>query len=212
VEGLDACRKLAILASLMTGKKVDAEAIYTEGITKITTADFAYANAAGMTIRLLARGKILEDGKVLAMVSPCVIDKENPLAMVNDVFNAVLVTGNMLGDAMFYGKGAGKLPTASAVVSDVIECAVNRGRTVGAAWSEELAELADVRGTECAFFIRAASASRKAVEETFAGGQVITVDGRSEDFGYLTGPMAEKEFETKCEPLGDAVFNRIRLG
>ncbi len=109
VEGHDACRKIAILASLMTGNNVDAEKIYTEGITKITAADFDYARAAGMTIKLLARASLQEDGSVLAMVAPHMLSKEHSLAMVNDVFNGIFVTGNMLGDTMFYGHGAGKL-------------------------------------------------------------------------------------------------------
>ena len=117
VEGFDACRKIAILSSLMTGKTVNYEDIYTEGITKITADDFVYAKAMGKSIKLLAMSKALENG-TLAMVSPCMIDANSPLYMVQDVFNAVLVRGNMLGDAMFYGKGAGKLATASAVVAD----------------------------------------------------------------------------------------------
>ena len=114
VEGYDACRKIAILSSLMLGKNVDSEKIYTEGISKISAADFAYAKAAGKTIKLLARSKTVSEDEVLAMVAPFMIDKEHPLSMVNGVFNAVFVTGNMLGDSMYYGKGAGKLPTASA--------------------------------------------------------------------------------------------------
>ena len=100
VEGHDACRKIAILASLMTGNNVDAEKIYTEGITKITAADFDYARAAGMTIKLLARASLQEDGSVLAMVAPHMLSKEHSLAMVNDVFNGIFVTGNMLGDTI----------------------------------------------------------------------------------------------------------------
>jgi homoserine dehydrogenase len=212
VEGLDACRKLAILASLMTGKNVDADAIHTEGITKLTTGDFDYAKAAGMTIKLLASARLLEDGSILAMVAPFMIGGENPLAMVNDVFNAVLVTGNMLGDAMFYGRGAGKLPTASAVVSDVIACARSGGRTMECIWSEEPARLADVSDTKCAFFVRAKAWAKSAVEEAFDGGKILAADGRTEDFGFFTKPMRERDFEERCAKLGDAVLSRIRLG
>ena len=121
VEGYDACRKIAILSSLMCGKNVKYEDIYTEGITKITSTDFAYAHAMGKTIKLLAQSKEA-DGKFYAMVAPFMISKQHPLYMVNDVFNAVCVHGNMLGDSMYYGRGAGKLPTASAVVADIIDC------------------------------------------------------------------------------------------
>lgn len=211
VEGYDACRKLAILSSLMTGKAVDSEQIYTEGISKITSADFEYARAAGMSIKLLVRSTAQEDGSVLAMVAPFLLGRENPLAAVNDVFNAVLVTGNMLGDAMFYGKGAGKLPTASAVAADVIECAANPGKTLMRGWTDEPARLADIDSVECAFFVRAAAGARHEVEETFADGGIFVVPGRTEDFGYFTQPMPEKLFREKCEKLGAAVYSRIRL-
>lgn len=211
VEGYDACRKLAILSSLMTGKYVDSEKLYTEGITKITTADFEYAKAAEMSIKLLATAKEQEDGSLLGMVAPFMLGKEHPLAMVNDVFNAVMVTGNMLGDAMFYGKGAGKLPTASAVVADVIECAKNQGRTLSCGWESEPAKLADVKEAESAFFVRARVSARKKVEETFTDGEMIQVSGRTEDFGYFTKSMTEKVFQEKCKELGDAVLGSIRL-
>ena len=110
VEGYDACRKIAILSSLMMGKNVDSDKIYTEGITGITKADFEYAKAAGMTIKLIATSEALEDGSVLALVAPAMLSGEHPLAVVNDVYNGVFITGNMLGDVMFYGRGAGKLP------------------------------------------------------------------------------------------------------
>ena len=96
---------------------------------------------------------------MLAMVAPFMISKEHPLAMVNDVFNAILVKGNMLGDSMYYGRGAGKLPTASAVVGDVIECARNQGRFLPCFWSAEKAELADISGLERSFFVRAVETS-----------------------------------------------------
>ncbi len=210
VEGYDACRKLAILSSLMTGKNVDSEKIYTEGITKITTADFDYAKAAGMTIKLLAAGRLTEDGSVLAMVSPFLISNAHPLAMVNDVFNAIFVTGNMLGDSMYYGRGAGKLPTASAVVSDVIECARNQGRTIPCFWDAESAKLADVSDTEQSFFVRAKASVRAEVEAAFSG-RAFEAPGREEDFGFFTDAMKEKEFNEKYEALGDKVLGRIRL-
>ncbi|MDE5950592.1 MAG: homoserine dehydrogenase, partial [Acetatifactor sp.] len=109
IEGYDACRKIAILSSLMTGQNVSYENIYTEGISKITADDFVYARAAGRSIKLLAMSKDTPEG-TLAMVAPCMITPENPLYMVSGVFNAVCVRGNMLGDSMYYGKGAGKLP------------------------------------------------------------------------------------------------------
>lgn len=211
VEGYDACRKIAILSSLMMGKNVDSEKIFTEGITKITSADFEYAKAADKTIKLLARAKAVNDDEVLAMVTPAMIDRENPLSMVNGVFNAVLVTGNMLGDSMYYGKGAGKLPTASAVVSDVVDCARHQGKVIMCFWDKEEAKLAAVEETERSFFVRAKEGAKDAVKAAFPGGEMFTVEGRSEDFGYFTVAMKEKDFAAKCEALGDVVLSKIRL-
>lgn len=211
VEGHDACRKLAILSSLMTGKHVDSEKIFTEGITKITADDFAYAKAANKTIKLLAVSKAVNDDEVLAMVSPVMISAENPLSMVNGVFNAVLVTGNMLGDSMYYGKGAGKLPTASAVVADVIDCARHEGKVLTCFWDKEEAKLADVSEISRGFFVRAKANGRDKVMEQFPGGEFVEAEGRTEDFGYITPVMKEKEFTEKCNILGDVVLGTIRL-
>ena len=136
VEGFDACRKIAILTSLAYGKQVDFEDIYTEGITKITDTDFKYAKKLGTSIKLLATSRC-ENGHVYAMVSPKMIGSSHPLYSVNDVFNAVFVEGNMLGDTMFYGKGAGKLPTASAVVSDIVEEVKHIHTNIKIEWSQE---------------------------------------------------------------------------
>lgn len=212
VEGHDACRKIAILSSLMVGKNVDSEKIYTEGITKITPADFAYAKAVGMTIKLLATSQASDDGSVMAMVAPALISREHPLAVVNDVFNGVFVTGNMLGDVMFYGRGAGKLPTASAVVSDVIDCARHIGRSsIVCIWDREEAKLVDISETEKVFFVRAEASAKAEVEAAFPGGKYLTAEGRTEDFGYFTAVMKEREFEEKCAALGEKILNRIRV-
>lgn len=211
VEGHDACRKIAILSSLMMGKNVDSEKVFTEGITKVTAADFVYAKAANKTVKLLAMSKAVSDDEALAMVAPCMISKEHPLAMVNDVFNAVFVTGNMLGDSMYYGRGAGKLPTASAVVSDVVDCARHQGKTVMCFWDKEEVKLSDVAEVERSFFVRALSSAKDAVVAAFPNGAVVTVDGRNDDFGYFTAAMKEKDFAAKCAELGDAVLSKIRV-
>lgn len=136
IEGYDACRKIAILTSLVCGQQVDFEDIHTEGITKITATDIKYAKAMGRAIKLLASSKKTEGGYV-AMVAPYLLPKTHPLYSVNDVFNAIFVHGNVLGDAMFYGSGAGKLPTASAVVADVVEMAKNLGKNIPVEWSSK---------------------------------------------------------------------------
>ena len=122
VDGHDACRKICILAALCFGKHVYPEQVRTEGITKITLADVEYADIAGYVIKLIGHSKLLEDGKITADVYPALIPKSNQLAGVDDVFNAFMVRGDAVGDVLFYGRGAGKLPTASAVVADVMDC------------------------------------------------------------------------------------------
>ncbi len=210
VEGLDAGRKIAILADMLTGKNLAPDRVMTEGITKITTADFAYAKAAGMTIKLLARCRVNEDGSVSAMVAPFMLPVEHPLGRVDGVFNSVQVTCTMLGDAMFGGQGAGKLPTASAVAADVMDCAMHLGRTVMRGWSSEEAEIADMANMENRFFVRAKASGRKCLEESFAGCSFLPEQG-GDVLGLFIPAMRESEFDAKCAALGDVVLNRIRL-
>lgn len=122
VEGVDACRKICILASLAFGYHVYPDSVHTEGITSITKEDVGYAGAWGGVIKLIGEVKKLENGRIHIQVAPMFISRESQLANVDDVFNGILVRGDATGDVVFYGKGAGKLPTASAVVADVIDC------------------------------------------------------------------------------------------
>ena len=123
VEGIDACRKICILASLSFGRHIYPAQVPTQGITGVTAQDVALAEAAGMKIKLLGRAVLQEDGKVVAYVAPHLIPADQQMAGVEDVFNGIVVRGDAIGDVMFYGRGAGKLPTASAVVGDVIDAA-----------------------------------------------------------------------------------------
>ena len=123
IEGHDACRKICILAALAFGQHVYPDQVPTQGIRGVTLADVAYADSCGYKIKLLGRAIREPEGKVCAFVAPHLVSCENPLAGVEDVFNAIAVTGNAVGDVMFYGRGAGKLPTASAVVADVMDIA-----------------------------------------------------------------------------------------
>lgn len=207
VEGYDACRKIAILSSLMCCKNVKYEEIYTEGITKITATDFVYARAMGRTIKLLAQSKEV-DGKLFAMVAPFMISRDNPLYMVNDVFNAVCVHGNMLGDSMYYGKGAGKLPTASAVVSDVVDCARHIGKVIMCFWDDEDVKVSDVSEARRAFFVRVDVAKEKEAIDTFKSVRVIETDVEGE-FAFVTDVMSEKEFNEKADAVG--IISRIRM-
>lgn len=207
VEGYDACRKIAILSSLMCCKNVKYEEIYTEGITKITATDFVYARAMGRTIKLLAQSKEV-DGKLFAMVAPFMISRDNPLYMVNDVFNAVCVHGNMLGDSMYYGKGAGKLPTASAVVSDVVDCARHIGKVIMCFWDDEDVKVSDVSEARRAFFVRVDVAKEKEAIDTFKSVRAIEADVEGE-FAFVTDVMSEKEFNEKADAVG--IISRIRI-
>ncbi|MBQ9119068.1 MAG: homoserine dehydrogenase [Lachnospiraceae bacterium] len=207
VDGFDAGRKIAILTSLAYGSQVDYEDVYTEGITKITENDIAYATAADAAIKLFGTSKSV-DGKIYAMVAPKLIGKEHPLYAVNDVFNAILVRGNFLGDVMFYGKGAGKLPTASAVVSDVVDAAKHQGVNIMTIWSNKKQQIADKATLATKFFVRVPEAEKAAAEKLFKIEKVMTAEGVTGEFAFLTAEMAEGDFEKAAEQLN--VLNRIR--
>lgn len=216
VEGYDACRKIAILSSLMTGKTVDYNEIYTEGITQITPEDFAYAHGMNMTIKLLAISKrkaAADDAgqdAYLAAVAPYLVSRKKPLAGVNDVFNAVFVHGNMLGESMFYGKGAGKLPTASAVVGDVVDCAKHFGRHIICLWDEEKIHLMDFGQTRGRFFVRVEKSGEKKAKELFGSFEKIEIEGLDGEFAFVTDVMCETEAAKKLAQLPEMI-TRIRV-
>ncbi len=208
VEGYDACRKIAILSSLMCSKNVKYEEIYTEGITKITSKDFLYAKQMNKSIKLLAMSRDTEHG-FFAMVAPFMISREHPLYSVNDVFNAVYVHGNMLGETMYYGRGAGKLPTASAVVSDVVDCARHQGKTVMCFWESEDVKVAGIEEDQGKFFVRVPADKKDVAIDVF--GSLAEVNAGIEDeFGFMTQIMTEKDFNKKIERIGGCI-NRIRI-
>ena len=207
VEGYDPCRKIAILTSLVCGKQVDYTDIYTEGITKISTEDFAYAKKMQRSIKLLASSKNV-NGSYSCMVAPFMLSASHPLCNVNDVFNGVFVHGNMLGDAMFYGSGAGKLPTASAVVADVVDMVKHTNVNIYIEWEPEKQALVDYKENANRFFVRTAS-DKQVVETVF--GEVSYVEGVVDgEYAFMTASMTEAEFEKKAEEV--QVINRIRLG
>ncbi|MBD5105702.1 MAG: homoserine dehydrogenase, partial [Lachnospiraceae bacterium] len=208
VEGYDACRKIAILSSLVYGKTVNFEDVYTEGISKISTRDFAYMKQIDSTIKLLGMSRYV-DGKYFAMVAPFVIGRDNALYSVNDVFNAILVKGNTLGETMYYGKGAGKLPTASAVVSDVIDCAKHVGKNIFCFWDPEKLQLAGIEDAKRRFFVRMEGSDKAKAEAAF--GKVSFLDaGFSDETGFITEVMSEKEYKEKAEAAGN-VISMIRV-
>ena len=135
VEGKDACRKICILASIVYGKHVYPDEVHTEGIADITLNDVTAASAAGYAIKLIGRVKRTEQG-LLSMVSPALVSKTSQLGNVSDVFNGILVRGSDLGDVLFYGRGAGKLPTAAAVVSDIVNAVRANGNISALYWED----------------------------------------------------------------------------
>ncbi len=206
IEGHDACRKIAILTSLVAGRHVDYNDIPTEGISHITATDIKYAKAMGRAIKLLATSKEVGDTYV-ARVAPFLLDPSHPLYNVNGVFNAVFVHGNMLGDGMFYGSGAGKLPTASAVVGDVVRMAKHVNMNIKIEWNHDKLELADASQMENRFFVRTTS-DKAAVEAAF--GEVEYVDaGVSGEVGFVTSLMKECDYVAKS--AGVDVLQMIRL-
>ncbi len=213
VEGYDACRKIAILSSLISGQQVDFEDIYCEGITGITVEDMKYAKTMGMTIKLLASSK-RHNERLHAMVSPCMLYPNHPLYNVNDVFNAIFVHGNVLGDAMFYGSGAGKLPTASAVVSDVVEAAKNLNRNVMTMWKQDKLKLEDKASIKRRFFIRMKGKADEMLEEiryAFGDVELVRVEGLDDEFGIVTPVMMEGDYDTRAKSYQDQILHMIRI-
>ncbi len=208
VEGHDAGRKIAILTSLIAGRQVDFEDIYTEGISGITATDILYAKQMDRVIKLLATSRQTGDTYTV-MVAPFLLPKEHPLYTVNGVFNAVFVRGNMLGDAMFYGSGAGSLPTASAVVADVVELAKHIGKHIELEWRPEKLEISDYKKQTTRFFVRT-SADSAQIERIFGSVRYIQVPEVSDETGFVTSEMTEEEFEKKAAELG-AVLQMIRF-
>ena len=211
VEGYDACRKIAILSSLAYGKFLNYENIYTEGITKITPVDMAYAADLGMSVKLLATSRKIGNDSFYAMVAPFLVGKESPLYSVNDVFNAVFVHGNVLGDAMFYGSGAGKLPTASAVVADIVDEAKHLHRNIMTNWTSRPLELMDLADVEGRFFVRVKEATVTQVEEIFGNVQIVNLKQFPGEFAFITSEMKQGEYEEKVKKLNGRVITMIRV-
>lgn len=211
VEGYDTCRKIAILTSLAYGHQVDFEDIYTEGITKITERDIEYAKKLEAKIKIFGSSKRVGD-KVSAMVAPSLITSEHPLYGVDGVFNAILVKGNMVGDVMFYGQGAGKNATASAVVSDIMEASKHLGINIKTIWNPDKLNLVPFEEHSCKFFVRLSGNSEdNATKAAKAFGSVIPVDvGYDDEYAFITMNMSEKAFDKAAREVGN-IINKIRI-
>ena len=209
VDGHDARRKIAILSSLAYGQFVDYEDVYTEGITAITATDVKYANTMGRRIKLLATSRRTAEG-TCAMVAPMLLAAGDPLYNVQDVFNAIFLHGNMLGDAMFYGSGAGKLPTASAVAADVVDCAKHLHRNILMNWAPQKLALMPAGEVRNRFFVRVPETEAEAVGKVFGAMEPIRAEGVDGEFGFVTEEMTEAEFAARREKIQALSVIRVR--
>ncbi len=207
VEGHDACRKLAILSSLAWGDYVDYKDIVTEGITEIALDDVKFAGELGYVIKLIGYSE--KKDKVFARVSPMLVPKGFPLADVNGVFNAIMVEGNYLGPAMFYGQGAGKFPTASAVVADVIESVrhINKEKAYIEWAPAKDGYMLDIDESVSRYFVRAKEDNNK-VKSLF-GDVEFAQSASCGDTAFITAAMCEKEFKEKAATLSGMSFIRV---
>ncbi len=211
VEGFDACRKVCILASLAFGKHVYPNQVETEGISNITLEDVSYISSANGVIKLLGQIKYINDDEIAAFVSPAVVFNGSQLASVNGVFNAILVRGDAVGDVCFYGQGAGKLPTASAVVADMVDCAKHTERRKIFGWGAGAENyVADHKAVlEMPFYVRAKSTETK-VKAAFNDVKFLSRMGQpSDEIAFITDSMTENELNAKLADF--SVINTIKV-
>ncbi|MBO4702055.1 MAG: homoserine dehydrogenase [Lachnospiraceae bacterium] len=206
--GYDACRKIAILTSLSCGKTVHYQDIRTEGITNIDKADFEYAKKLNSSIKLLGLSR-MEDGKCMCIVAPFLVNDKHPLSMVRGVFNAIMVKGNMVGDTLFYGQGAGKLATASAIVADIVDCAVNKGKTIECLWKDEDAVLAKDSEKYFSYFVRVKKDSFEEISKSLAAEKVL--DSEADEIGFVSAKISEEEFFKIKDNYEASIINYIRI-
>ena len=211
VEGYDACSKIAILSSLAYGKFLNYEKIHTEGITRITPEDMEYARAMGMSIKLLATSRKLSEDSYYAVVAPFLVGKNNPLYSVNDVYNGIFVHGNVLGDAMFYGSGAGKLPTASAVVADVVDEAKHLHENMPNEWNAQPLPLADPDQVSGRFFVRVQTTDLSLIRSVFGTIEQIQVPKAEGETGFVTAQMTLGQYKAKAAEIKAEILSMIRI-
>lgn len=218
IEGHDACRKICILASLAYGKHVYPDAVHTEGITKITLDDVKYAEAFGCVIKLIGRVKKLEDGKIDIIVAPMLVPNESQLANIDYEFNGIMVRGDCTGDVVFYGKGAGKLPTASAVVADIVDCCKHLKTRKYLYWTDgDGKNVLPVEESVNAMYVRAKGSDVVSkAEKVFGSVSVIErADAAGDETAFVTSEFTLGEFNEKLDVFsndGTEVLSTIRIG
>ena len=201
VEGIDAGRKICILSNLAWGKEVLPQSISMEGISAIHLQDVDIAARAGYRIKLLGRALRLPDGRQTAYVAPHLVPESCPVAVVDDVFNGIMIRGNAVGDVMFYGRGAGDLPTASAVMSDVLDAAAHRTSRRDIGWNES-AEVTPAGEIPMKWYLRGGFSSEDA--RTLCGEAEVLASG-----AVITGALTEAQAKEAAEKLGAAAMLRV---
>lgn len=214
VEGHDACRKICILSSLAFGKHVYPEWVHCEGITKITAEDALYADSWGGAVKLIGSVKKMPDGKILPMVRPAFVCKGNLLSSVSDVFNGIMVYGDAIDQVMFYGRGAGKFPTASAIVADLIDAAKMNGTSISQVWedSDNNSFIADYKDDVLPFYVRAKGVSADKAREIFGDVEMLSrKDQPADENAFITLPIKERDFDKKLADIGGEILGAIRV-
>lgn len=214
VDGHDACRKICILASISFGKHVYPNQVRTEGIRSITIADTEYAASYNSVIKLIGHARLLDDGKVSADVYPALISKDNQLAGVDDVFNAIMVRGDAIGDVMFYGRGAGKLPTASAVVADVIDCVKHLKARKYLSWEDGSEDyIVDFGNVKTNLYVRCetndVAVAKQEILDTFGDVQFLERNGAMDELAFITPMDEERELQNKIALLKTAKASSV---
>lgn len=214
VEGHDACRKICILSSLVFGKHVYPEWVHCEGISSITAEDAQYAESWGGAVKLIGSVKRTADGKILPIVRPAFVCGANQLSSVNDVFNGIMVYGDAIDQVMFYGRGAGKFPTASAIVADLIDAAKMKGTSISQVWedSKDNSFIADYKEDVLPFYVRVQGVSKDKAKEIFGEVEFLTRENcPADEIAFITPEIKEKDFDEKLTQLGGKVLGKIRV-
>lgn len=211
IDGIDSCRKICILASLCFGKHIYPSEVRTEGIRDVQLRDVSYAANGGYVMKLLGVARRVKNGRLCIFVAPCLVQGHSQLASVDDVFNAILVRGDAIGDVVFYGRGAGKLPTASAVVADVIDCAKHMAKRKLLDWgAPEEGFVMDCAEVPYRFYVRGVCANDETAEQVKAAlsSQMLHItDAPSGEIAFLTEEISEKELRSSL-----ASFSGFTIG
>ncbi len=215
IDGHDACRKICILSSLISGKHVYPDEVHTEGISAILPADVQAAASLNHTIKLIAYCKKLEQNKMQVLVAPMLVNSDNRLSNIKDVFNGVVVQGDSVGEVAFYGRGAGKLPTASAVVSDLLECVRLSSVLEPPVWKDGMHDqVINYKKGEFSFYLRVKNTERTKSELTSLLGEAMHIKEQGDQLLFITNPLVEEVFENALEALkqlGEEIYSFFRV-